>query len=299
MQGEDGLDEAGDPGGRAPEFAQEPPGLEGGDGLLDKGPDLRVGPVGCLLARGEGLPPAPVGDPDRSAGTAVSLVRPAARASAGQGVDDAVLAGRADVVDGPGQGRRGPQQPAEGIGQDLHVHPVPLVLPRVVGPVGGDPVDRQQGAVEDHERFQRRGPCGFGEGGREGGQERDGLGDVPVRGGRSDAEPGRELGIRVAVAEVGEGEQGLPARAQAPPAGTELPAVFPQAVGEEAQGGAGHVDAGRVDKHTKPLVETVLLGRKPIYQGLHLSVSPTGHSERQVGKRSVSRLLFQGSFVRL
>lgn len=37
MQGEDGLDEAGDPGGRAPEPAKEPPGLEGGHGLLDEG----------------------------------------------------------------------------------------------------------------------------------------------------------------------------------------------------------------------------------------------------------------------
>lgn len=45
MEGEDGLDEAGDPGGRAPQFAQEPPGLEGGDGLLDEGPDLRAGHV--------------------------------------------------------------------------------------------------------------------------------------------------------------------------------------------------------------------------------------------------------------
>lgn len=56
MQGQDGLDEARDAGGRAPQLAEESPGLEGGDGPLDQGPDLRVGPVDGLLACGEILP---------------------------------------------------------------------------------------------------------------------------------------------------------------------------------------------------------------------------------------------------
>lgn len=51
---------------------------------------------------------------------------------------------------------------------------------------------------------------------------------------------------------MGEGEQGLPARAQAQPSGAENTTVFPQAGSEEAQGRAGHVDAGRADKHRKP-----------------------------------------------
>jgi hypothetical protein len=63
---------------------------------------------------------------------------------------------------------------------------------------------------------------------------------------------------------VGGGEQSLPARARTPPPGAELPAVPAELGGQAAQDGAGHVDAGRADKHTKPLVETVLLGRKPI-----------------------------------
>jgi hypothetical protein len=46
--------------------------------------------------------------------------------------------------------------------------------------------------------------------GGEGGQELDGLGDVPVDGGGADPEAGRELGIGLAVAEVDEGEQDLP-----------------------------------------------------------------------------------------
>ncbi|GAB2952672.1 hypothetical protein GCM10027075_61210 [Streptomyces heilongjiangensis] len=56
-------------------------------------------------------------------------------------VDDTVLAGRTDVMDGPGQSGRRPQQPAERIGDDLHVHPVLLVFARVERPVGGDAVD--------------------------------------------------------------------------------------------------------------------------------------------------------------
>lgn len=72
MKDEDGLDEAGDPGGRAPQFAEEPQGLEGGDGLLEVGPDLCVGPVHRLLASGEGLPPSPARDADRVAGAPVA-----------------------------------------------------------------------------------------------------------------------------------------------------------------------------------------------------------------------------------
>lgn len=45
MQGEDGLDEARDAGGRAAEFAEVSPALEGGHGLFDQGTDLGVGSV--------------------------------------------------------------------------------------------------------------------------------------------------------------------------------------------------------------------------------------------------------------
>lgn len=107
----------------------------------------------------------------------------------------------------------------------------------------------------------------FGERGGEGGQEFDGLGDVPVDSGGADPETGCELGVGLAVAEVGEGEQGLSARAQAPPPGPESAPAFLQTGDEEAQGRAGHVDAGRVDKHAKPLVETVLLVDNPSTRG--------------------------------
>ncbi len=64
MQAEDGLIEAGDAGGRAAQLAEEPPGLEGGDNLLDEGPDLRVRPIHGLLTDGKSLPPPPVGNLD-------------------------------------------------------------------------------------------------------------------------------------------------------------------------------------------------------------------------------------------
>lgn len=49
----------------------------------------------------------------------------------------------------------------------------------------------------------------------EGGQELDGFGGVPVYEGGADPETGRGLDTGLAVAEVGEGGQGLSARAQA------------------------------------------------------------------------------------
>ncbi|GGS74224.1 hypothetical protein GCM10010285_61250 [Streptomyces pseudogriseolus] len=54
MQAEDGLNEAGNAGGRAPQSAEEPPGLEGGDSLLDQGPDLRMGPGAGAYHPGDG-----------------------------------------------------------------------------------------------------------------------------------------------------------------------------------------------------------------------------------------------------
>jgi hypothetical protein len=71
------LDEARDPGRRAAEFPKESPGLEGGNGLLDQCPDLRVGPVDGLLTGGQLVPPAAVGRADCAACALVALVSPA------------------------------------------------------------------------------------------------------------------------------------------------------------------------------------------------------------------------------
>jgi hypothetical protein len=65
-------------------------------------------------------------------------------------------------------------------------------------------------------------------------QEADGLGDETVGGGGAHTEPGPELGVGVAVAEMGEGEQSLPTRAQAPPSGADSLPTFSQVGGEGA-----------------------------------------------------------------
>ena len=105
MQAEDGLGEARDAGGRAPQSAEEPPGLEGGHGLFDQGSDLCVSPVDGFLAPGKGLPATPARDTDRASGTPVPLVGPALDADVRKSADDAVLTGGPDVVDGTGQSR--------------------------------------------------------------------------------------------------------------------------------------------------------------------------------------------------
>jgi len=99
--------------------------------------------------------------------------------------------------DRPGTARhqaRTPTQCRRAAGDDLQVHPVVAVLAGIERPVGGDPVDGNQGAV-DHQvgvpglggvpqrRAQLRGP---------GGQQRHGLDDIPPGRGGADAEPGRQ-----------------------------------------------------------------------------------------------------------
>jgi hypothetical protein len=164
-----------------------------------------------------------------------------------------------------------------------------LVLARVEGTVGSDPVDRQKRPVQDQVRLRRRGLYCLGECGGGVGKELNGLGDVSVDGGGADPETGRELGVGLAVAEVGEGEQSLLARAQTPSLGAESAPMFLQTGREEQEGRAGHVDAGCVDKHVKPLVETDLLVVNPIYQGLHPSDRPTAEPTPEVGKGSLQQ----------
>lgn len=150
------------------------------------------------------------GHPYGAASALVALVSGANEAGLGQGVDDAVAAGRLDVVHGAGQCGGGPQQAAERVGEDLHIHAVLAVLARVEGPVGGDPVNGQQGAVQDHERLGCRALEGLLKRGDQRGQEVHGLADVAVDRGHTYAEGGREPGVGVTAAQVGQDEQGLP-----------------------------------------------------------------------------------------
>ncbi|EGJ76270.1 putative IS493-like transposase [Streptomyces sp. Tu6071] len=71
-------------------------------------------------------------------------VGPGRQPSGAQGLHDPVGAGGGQVVGGTGQRRRGPQQCAVRVGDELHVHSMAFVLPGVVRAVGSDPVDRQE-----------------------------------------------------------------------------------------------------------------------------------------------------------
>jgi hypothetical protein len=66
---------------------------------------------------------------------ALAVVRDHLHASCGEGVEQAVLAGGAGVVAGTGQRVGGPDQPAGGVGEDLDVDAVALVLSGVIRPV--------------------------------------------------------------------------------------------------------------------------------------------------------------------
>ena len=138
-----------------------------------------VGAVGVFL--GGGLVPSPVGSQYVLAGAVIALVSQYYWAGGGQLADDAPDPGGGQVMDRAGQRPGDPHDLAVGGGDDLEVHAVAAVLAGVERPVGGDPVDGDQGAV-DHDvgvpgmlgipqhLAQLRGA---------GGQQRDGLGDVP------------------------------------------------------------------------------------------------------------------------
>lgn len=83
-----------------------------------------------------------------------TLVGPAFEPHVREGFGDPVLPGGGQVVGGAGKRLRGPEQPSKRIGKDLDVHAVAFVFPGVIRGVGGDAVDRQQGAVEDDERLR-------------------------------------------------------------------------------------------------------------------------------------------------
>lgn len=97
--------------------------------MLESWPAVDSRPVD----RREAFPTATEGDTNRSAGTLVALVGPAVDPSLVKNVDDAVLAGGANVVDRAGHCRRGPQELAERIREDPHVLPCSRCFPEQNG----------------------------------------------------------------------------------------------------------------------------------------------------------------------
>jgi hypothetical protein len=148
---------------------------------------------------------------------------------------------------------------------------VALVLSRVVGAVGGNAVDVQQGAVQDHECLVGGDGHGLLECGGEGGQDLNRLDYVPVDGGQPDPEAGRELGVRVPATQMGQREQSLSVRGQAAPACAALTPPGSQQVGQVAQGRVGQIDPRWVDKHVKLRADRLILVDNPSTRSFTLS----------------------------
>jgi len=109
------------------------PALEGGGAAFAQGADLGVMPVEQLLVGVELAALASlVRGADRTAGSDVALVGVAGDGSAGEAVDDAVVAGGGQVVGRARQCGRGPDQLAVRVGEELDVDAVVAVLAAVI-----------------------------------------------------------------------------------------------------------------------------------------------------------------------
>lgn len=202
MQGEDALDEGGDPGGDAPDLAQESPVLEGGHGLFNECADLGVGPIHGLLtgkkspiAPNTGCRPCrrPRGIPCRPqqgvSACATASAMPCSRA--------ARMSWTA-----PSSADEAHSSRQKGSVRTCTFMPCFLCLPEWNGRSAAIPsMGRTVPASEQDER-PRCFADGVFERGCRGGQEVDGFGDVPASGRRPDAERGCELGVGRPVAEV-------------------------------------------------------------------------------------------------
>ncbi|ALE86581.1 hypothetical protein AFB00_30380 (plasmid) [Pseudonocardia sp. HH130630-07] len=142
-------------------------------------------------------------------------------------LDQAVFAGGAHVVAGPGQRGRGPHQPTGRVSENLHIHSVALVFPGEERPViarsHADPVDRQQRAVEDHERLTPGHVERLVQARCDRGEDVDALADVAEHRRGANPEPAGQRGVGLALVQVRQHQQRLlSGRESAPPAAEVL-----------------------------------------------------------------------------
>jgi len=123
------------------------------------------------------------------------------------------------------------------------------MLAAEVGPVDGDPVDRDQGAIDDHVQppgRRRHHPlqarCG-------GGQQVDDFTDVAEHGGDADGKPAGQPGVGIPAAQMRKYQQGLPARIQPPPTRPEGGPVDADLFGQPGQSVRGQRQTARIFKH--------------------------------------------------
>jgi AAA domain len=163
-----------------------------------------------------------------------------------------------------------PQDGTGGTGDDLQVHPVPLVLSRVEGPVRGDPVDGNQRPVQDHIGVPGllRVPDRLAQLRRPGSEQFHGLIHIaPGRGG-ADREPGCEVGECLALAQVGQDQKCLLPGVQLPPARPDRRAIAADEAGHESQGPGRQRQRGTVKQHQSPWWCEAFLVDRLTYQGL-------------------------------
>jgi hypothetical protein len=155
-------------------------------------------------------------------------------------------------VNRAGQHPGDPDQVARGAGDDLQFHAVPAVLSGEEGPVRGDPVGEDEGAVEDGVRVRPGGAHHLAQLRRAGGEQRDGLVHIPPGGRGPNPEPGREVGERLALVQVRQDQQGLPGGVQLPPQRADRRAVAADDPGYIGEGLARQRQRGTVEKHGSP-----------------------------------------------
>ncbi|GGQ37089.1 hypothetical protein GCM10010266_70630 [Streptomyces griseomycini] len=163
-------------------------------------------------------------------GTLVGAVREHEDLPGRAGLDDAVSAGRGQVVRAARGCAREPQRGAVRTRDDLDVHAVLPVFLGVVRLVRGDAVDGDERTVDDDEVSFARADEGFLQAGCPGGQNFEGLVHVLPGGCGGDPASRRELGQRLVLAQVHQRRQGLveaarlaPPRAAFTPSGTDQP----------------------------------------------------------------------------
>jgi len=148
-----------------------------------------------------------------------------------------------------------------------------LVLAGIVRPLVMDPIDRDQGAIENHERLPASYPDRITQVGTGVREDVDSFGDMAVHRGHPDAEPGGQHGVGVAVTQVRQHQQRLLFRRQLAPPRSDRSPVFAELSSQELQCSAGQIDRKRVRQQSEaPGSTTGDLGRHRSYQELHPSL---------------------------